>query len=41
MGLGLWLVAGPGFLLAVPGNAALAGGAALIWLGGICQVFSV
>ena len=33
MALGLWLVAGPGFLLAVPGYAALAGGAALIWLG--------
>ncbi|NUH65721.1 hypothetical protein HTT03_10550 [Sulfitobacter sp. S0837] len=31
--LGLWLVAGPGYLLAVPGYAALAGGAALIWLG--------
>ena len=30
---GLWLVVGPGFLLAVPGYAALAGGAALIWLG--------
>ena len=28
MALGLWLVAGPGFLLAVPGYAALAGGAA-------------
>tara|TARA_R100000365_G_C2735486_1_gene64921 strand:+ start:1134 stop:1463 length:330 start_codon:yes stop_codon:yes gene_type:complete len=31
--LALWLVTGPGFLLAVPGYAALAGGAALIWLG--------
>lgn len=31
--LGLWLVIGPGFLLAVPGAAMVAGGAALIWLG--------
>ncbi|MFK7836371.1 MAG: hypothetical protein AB8B60_09140 [Sulfitobacter sp.] len=31
--LGLWLVAGPGFLLAVPGYAALMGGTVLIWLG--------
>lgn len=31
--LGLWLVSGPGFLLAVPGYAALAGGALLAWLG--------
>lgn len=30
---GLWLVSGPGFLLAVPGYAALAGGALLAWLG--------
>ncbi|MEP5727828.1 MAG: hypothetical protein ABJL67_00500 [Sulfitobacter sp.] len=31
--IGLWLVSGPGFLLAVPGYAALVGGAVLIWLG--------
>ena len=31
--LGLWLVIGPGYLLAVPGYAALAAGVALIWLG--------
>jgi hypothetical protein len=30
---GLWLVSGPGFLLAVPGYAFLAGGAVLAWLG--------
>jgi hypothetical protein len=30
---GLWLVSGPGFLLAVPGYAFLAGGLALIWMG--------
>nr|WP_216859451.1 hypothetical protein [Sulfitobacter aestuariivivens] len=31
--VGLWLVLGPGFLLAVPGYAGLLGGAMLIWLG--------
>ena len=31
--LGLWLVSGPGFLLAVPGYAGIAGGAVLAWLG--------
>tara|TARA_R110002095_G_scaffold193427_1_gene171685 strand:+ start:157 stop:684 length:528 start_codon:yes stop_codon:yes gene_type:complete len=31
--LGLWLVAGPGFLLAVIGYPLMAGGAALGWLG--------
>ncbi len=30
---GLWLVSGPGFLLAVPGYAFLAGGVVLAWLG--------
>ena len=30
---GLWLVTGPGFLLAVPGYAFVAGGLALIWMG--------
>ena len=30
---GLWLVAGPGLLLAVPGYALIAGGAAFIWIG--------
>jgi hypothetical protein len=32
-GLGLWLISGPGFLLAVPGYAFLAGGVALVWMG--------
>lgn len=31
--LGIWLVSGPGFLLAVPGYAAIAGGLLLAWLG--------
>ena len=31
--LGLWLVAGPGLLLAIPGYALIAGGAGLVWLG--------
>ena len=31
--LGLWLVLGPGLLLAVPGYALILGGAAGIWLG--------
>lgn len=31
--IGVWLVSGPGFLLAVPGYACLAGGVALIWMG--------
>lgn len=31
--LGLWLVSGPGFLLAIPGYAFVAGGIALIWMG--------
>ncbi len=31
--LGLWLVAGPGFLLAVPGYAAIGCGLLVIWLG--------
>jgi len=30
---GLWLISGPGFLLAVPGYACLACGVALIWMG--------
>lgn len=30
---GLWLVSGPGFLLAVPGYASIVGGAVLAWLG--------
>ncbi|MFC6639242.1 hypothetical protein GV827_09220 [Sulfitobacter sp. JBTF-M27] len=30
---GLWLISGPGFLLAVPGYAFLFGGIVLIWLG--------
>ena len=30
--LGLWLVAGPGLLLAVPGYALIAGGVAFVWL---------
>ncbi len=30
---GLWLVAGPGLLLAIPGYALLLGGAGLIWMG--------
>ncbi len=30
---GLWLIVGPGLLLAVPGYALLAGGGAFIWLG--------
>lgn len=30
---GLWLIIGPGLLLAVPGYALLAGGAAFVWLG--------
>ena len=32
-GLGAWLISGPGFLLSIPGFAALAGGLLLIWLG--------
>lgn len=31
--LGIWLVSGPGFLLAVPGYAAIGGGLLLAWLG--------
>lgn len=31
--VGLWLVSGPGFLLAIPGYAFLAGGGLLIWIG--------
>lgn len=31
--LGLWLVWGPGFLLAIPGYAGIAGGIVLGWLG--------
>lgn len=31
--LGLWLVLGPGLLLAVPGYALVLGGAAAVWLG--------
>ncbi len=31
--LGLWLVLGPGLLLAVPGYAMILGGALLVWLG--------
>lgn len=31
--VGLWLISGPGFLLAVPGYAFLLGGIVLIWLG--------
>ncbi|MGC1504595.1 MAG: hypothetical protein WA782_10695 [Sulfitobacter sp.] len=31
--LGLWLVSGPGFLLSVPGYAAIGGGLLLTWLG--------
>lgn len=31
--LGLWLVLGPGFLLAVPGYALLVAGAIFVWLG--------
>ena len=31
--VGIWLVSGPGFLLAVPGYACIAGGVALVWMG--------
>lgn len=31
--LGVWLIAGPGSLLSILGYAAIAGGAAIIWLG--------
>lgn len=31
--IGLWLVSGPGFLLAIPGYAFLLGGLVLIWIG--------
>lgn len=33
MVFGLWLVAGPGLLLAIPGYAAIIAGGGLIWLG--------